>query len=540
MRISRRDLLRTVAAAPALIAGGCCTRSYPRAASLAPTPRSRGFFAVPAATRTAARTYPVIDVHAHFFNGSDVPVRGFVGDCLGHAAGPAQPLFKLLALLAERIADAAPTAVDELHRLDELESLPGMTAATIRDKAEAERSAAAQRTADVVRNSAFEREYLRMTTRGQRAARAGGTHLQAHDVMRAVDAGERPSRAPAAVAAAASQADVADGLLAFLYYMVSYRWVNLDSYRRVFTLGEDAFGFDATLGALVDFDYWLDCAPPSTHDDQVRLHQRLYEMHAPRTRDSNQRPYFYPVVAYNPWTDITQDGAALKRLVDACTRGNFVAAKIYPPIGFRPAGNAASDEGTRKRRPDRQKLDATLKRFFDTCAERRIPVLAHTSRSNGRDSVHDEFGGPDGWSRLLIQYAAAPNTPILDFGHFGGSAWTTTFAALIGGNPKMALYGDLGYWDELMCAPADSEACVGSRARLKAALRVPIGESGETVLDRTMFATDWLMLSQVKRWAEYPERLHDSLRAVLDGTGADEGVARIFGGNALNCFRLDR
>jgi predicted TIM-barrel fold metal-dependent hydrolase len=69
---------------------------------------------------------------------------------------------------------------------------------------------------------------------------------------------------------------------------------------------------------------------------------------------------------------------------------------------------------------------------------------------------------------------------------------------------------------------------------LRDALTQPIGIAG-TVADRTMFGTDWLMLSQVKRWADYPAALHASVLAI-EPAAAD----RIFGANAAACFGLSR
>ena len=60
----------------------------------------------------------VIDVHAHFFNASDVPVRGFISDCLGHNAPLiVRPLITEMAALAEKLSTRAPTAFEELQQL---------------------------------------------------------------------------------------------------------------------------------------------------------------------------------------------------------------------------------------------------------------------------------------------------------------------------------------------------------------------------------------------------------------------------------------
>jgi len=374
---------------------------------------------------------------------------------------------------------------------------------------------------------------------GPEAAAVRTGPLSADEIEAVVDAAEQPS-APGTEAAAPVARDdnaaAADGVLGFLKYMLSPRWVNVKTYMQAFTRGPGAFGIDHVLGALVDFDYWLDCPPQSAHDDQVTLHQRLFELY--RTSSPKGAPYLFPVVAYNPWTDIEQGGAGLKRVVDAFTNRHFVAVKIYPPTGFRPAGNASIPVGElKKRHPDTKLLDATLAKFFETCAAMKIPVLAHAAPSNGRDAFHDDYSGPQHWETLLKSYASSTRVQIVDFGHFGGGRrnWTQEFAALIGRTPAMALYGDLGYWEELMCASGPDD-CASARRQLERAMAVPIQGTSDTVLDRVMFGTDWLMLSQVRRWPDYPRLLHESV-AQIPGMNA-EGLAKVFGGNALTCFAL--
>jgi predicted TIM-barrel fold metal-dependent hydrolase len=543
MQTTRRETLTALLSASLGMAGGCCMRQYPGAAApvlpfgatlpggLAP---ARSAITVPGRT-------PIIDVHAHFFNAADVPVRGFVEECLGHNAPPAaRALLRAAARIAERLAKAAPTAEDEMKQLPELAAL---TLATVQGRVPSARQSTAQDAAAAIRGSEFERRYRAMTRRsGSHAGPARSGPLSRDEILEVVtqaeDAAATGPQASVSIDPRTPDAIVADNVLAFLVYFLSPRWVNLQSYMKVFTTGQDAFGIDMVFGALVDFDYWLDCPPRSSHDAQVRLHQHLAELYS---RDPEGRPnrYFRPVVAYNPWTDIKQGGAGLRRVVDACTKGDFVAVKIYPPTGFRPFGNETIPSGTGKSRPNLKELDTTLCRFFATCADARIPVLAHSAFSNGRDGDHDDFGGPAGWKALLARCASTSKAQVVDFGHFGGShaEWTQEFADLMRDQPRMLLYGDIGYWEELMCASGlDTDPCRSARARLQKAMRTAIPGGNETVLDRVMFATDWLFLSRVDKWAQYPQRVHDALRSI---PGMDAvGLAKVFGGNAKKCFNV--
>ena len=552
MAMSRREALSILSSAPLGATAACCGRSYPQpVGQVLPFGTALPGNLAPAPAQGAAldATGPVIDVHAHFFNASDVPVRGFLEECLGHRAPEsAQVLLRALARIADRLARLAPTAAEEIKELPSLVRT-GPSAAIAPNAAAArlpaERQATAERLADAIRGSEFEREYRAMhrlsgPSAGVTRGRSGP--LSVNEILDVLSRAENPAtpgaQATVSLDVRSPEAIEADGTLAFLTYMLSRRWVNLQSYMTVFTTAEHAFGIDKVLGALVDFDYWLDCPPLSSQDDQVRLHQRLYELYSCDV-NGQPNPYFHPVVAYNPWTDIKQGGAGLKRVVTACTKGNFVAVKIYPPTGFRPFGNATIPADTRKARPNLKDLDTTLRHFFETCADKRIPVLAHTAFSNGRDNDHDDFGGPKGWKALLAEYASASKAQVVDFGHFGGAqheSWTQEFAELMRDQPRMLLYGDLGYWEELMCMGSSEEAaCTSARERLRRAMDTAI-PGAETVLDRVMFATDWLMLSRVDKWAQYPRRVYDTLRGI---PGMDDArLAKVFGGNATKCFNL--
>lgn len=549
MELTRRTVLGLLATAPLSLASGCCRRNYPAPliGSARPLPEAASILRVPAGAARAAMTAGptrVVDVHAHFFNASDVPVRGFVADCLGHRApAPARVLLRALSPIADAIADQAPTVTQELETLRALFGATAGALATnadpgpiVKEAMDKERRKAAQRLSKATRDSEFQRRYREMKRQPGALAPSGpSSALSEDEVLEVVNQARKPTPPGAAAGAfraapesADERSDAADGILGFLFYMLSNRSSNLDAYMDTYARGEGSFGIDNVLGALVDFDYWLDCPPLSAHDDQVELHALISKMSG---------GYLRPVVAYNPWTDINQDGAGLARVLRAVKTQGFVAVKIYPPTGFRPAGNATTETHTSKRRPNLKQLDARLQAFFDTCAAERIPVIAHANRSNGRDDAHDEFSRPDDWRAMLARYASAAQTPVIDVGHFGGAAgepWTEGFAKLMGDSPNISLFGDLGYWDELMCPGEPDQICLSARQRLKSVLGRSVNTAGGvTVADRVMFGTDWLMLSQVKRWANYPSRLFDSIKAI-----APNDVAKIFAGNAERCFGI--
>lgn len=527
VRPTRRDVLRALAAAPLCAASACaCARDYPR--PLIAKSRTRDVVdAILTPTRLNRRAgASVIDTHAHFFNAADVPVRGFIAESIGHNVAPSlQFVVKEAASLAEKFAERAPTAYEELTALQLLSSnVRGRSGRDLQDALRAwferERTSSAERVSSIVSGTRFERRYREIVPAPR--TRSGGQGISPEEVKEAEDETTAPAdpRTRIRIDEAAKQGKA---FLQFLRLMVSYRASNVRTYTDAFSPA-DGTGVDMVLGALVDFDYWLDCPPRSAHEDQIALHEHLAAMHG---------GYLRPVAGYNPWTDIEQNGAGLQRLMDAWDNRGFVGVKIYPPTGFMPARNAGSAASTQKVRPDLQELDKVLRAFFAKCANKGIPVIAHTARSNGRDAAHDDFSSPSAWDALLCVVAHETETPIISLGHFGGdnasNQWTSQFANLMKAYPKLKLFGDIAYWGQLMCE--EPAACSAAQSRLKNALATPISGS-ETVADRVMFGTDWLMLSQVPGWKAYPQRV----RAGLETFANAGDVAKIFGTNARTCF----
>lgn len=352
--------------------------------------------------------------------------------------------------------------------------------------------------------------------------------LDKTSVQRAMALAETPLDEDALkLATMVDQGDYPEGVLAFIGYMLSYRWSNLVTYQNAFTEHDNSVGVERTLGSLVDFDRWLQCPPRSAHEDQVRLHIEL-------SRRSSG--YMLPLVSYNPWTDIAEKGRSLA-LVETAIKAGCVGVKIYPPNGFRPWGNAKAVAGPGQ--PDGRAIDDVLRAFWKKCGELDVPVMAHTSESMGADDEHEKLGGPDGWKLLLAQdFWSKSDGPRVNLGHFGGDSgakvngWTNEFAELMQEPKAQGIYADLGYWDKLQCGIVGVEQCEPAKIRLRSVLEKPVGRT-ETVADRIMYGSDWLMLSKEKYWANYARQLQQVISEI-----APSSVEKIFAQNASRCFRF--
>jgi predicted TIM-barrel fold metal-dependent hydrolase len=475
----------------------------------------------------------IIDVHAHFFNARDVPVKGYLAGPVAHSRGGIIGEFlKEIAGIADWISGVAPSAVDEYNELVKLagdsqspESKPQRQI----DSLSAKRieyinnisvlfyqKALENRKIVELYNNIKNQSHERLSSKSIRPRSLNEFSLSEamernhNPLMDEEDALYREENPP----------PYADGVLAFVGYMLSYRWMNLLAYQHAYSSGDAAFGVHQVFGALVDFDHWLEPLPRTAHEDQIKLHQLISQLSG---------GYMRPLVAYNPWSDVRDNGETLKRTLDALDNRGFVGVKIYPPNGFRPYGNTLPPKlPDTPGMPSGMELDRVLLKLWKECYKRNVPVMAHTGHSMGSDEAHIEAAGPIGW-QALIDARGSEEPPIVNLGHFGGFGkgpdsenWTRDLAKMMQTKKGSRLYGDLGYWDELRCLNA-AKSC-SAKENLEELLK-----DIEVLKERLMYGSDWLMLSQEPRWDRYPFDILAALPKNFDKKA-------VFGGNAKRCF----
>lgn len=98
---SRRQALKALGSTSALGLSGCCglaQRQLPDASFPGLRSEVRPFLMRPEQTKVRLSAMPCLDVHAHFFNAKDVPVRAFLQKSVGHdQSSVAQFLLSLMA-----------------------------------------------------------------------------------------------------------------------------------------------------------------------------------------------------------------------------------------------------------------------------------------------------------------------------------------------------------------------------------------------------------------------------------------------------------
>lgn len=545
---SRRLALKALGSTSALGLAGCCGLAQRELQDVA-TPRAvsdvRPILQRSELTTARDAALPCVDAHSHFFNAKDVPVRAFLQKSIAHGMPSSiQMLLALLAPAIEAVAhEMAPSAAEEWKDLHEKQRrFAPLSPSAIAAQLDGEAAARATEVGKALYRETRRRapEAIALFDSLARDAERSGTRsgigidrFSEETLIRVIRESHEPAE-PRVLdervdVRARTRASSLRSVAEFAGFMLSPRYQNLNAYMRVYGGHTGAIRLTGCYAALVDFNYWLDCPDVSTHmEDQVILHAELSRLSG---------GFMQPLAPYNPWVDMKEKGASLALVRKAIKHHRFVGAKLYPPMGFLPYGNAAARPlASTEHRPDLQELDETLLGFFETCMNEGIPVMAHANHSMGRDAAHDDLAGPDGWKHLRDALAARPGAsgsgPLrVNAGHFAGetgSPWARDFVDLAERcDGTLDLYGDTGYWDGLLQGEAAAKRLV---SLLSAKSPAPC-----RMADKLMFGSDWLMLSQVPGWKGY-------LRAVegaLDGLDDHAAKLAFLSGNARRFFRQE-
>jgi hypothetical protein len=476
---SRRRFLTTAASALPAFAAGCGT-----------APSIDGF--PPACGPSPDPGVATIDVHTHVFNASDLQVSRFLTRV---AASEFSPILReLIAALAPILewagwafAPNGQTELDHLNGLIAKARVRGTVEFALADEIARDREAGRQ---------AFLKGFPEALKRreGERFLRAYNAHRQAVRAVtpRALQEREiftlsmESMRTPEGLAAFVAAEQSLDGKrpLTFAANFFQYRYINalylLENYGCV----NGKVGIFAC--HMVDFDYGLGAlrSPPTTLDMQIEVMSRIHVLSQGR---------IIPFAPFDPWRDYMEHGTALKRVKDAVTTGKSLGIKLYPPMGFAPAGNAQvpRPSGWPSDPSFPAGLDNSMNALFDWCAAEGVPVLAHANRTNAADGSFLDLGGPDRWRQAIDAHKQLR----ICFGHFGGdcllahtmdcSNWAEGFLDAF--SYGKYVYADWSYFEHVL--PGDDRKALVKRAKAL------FDKGGDLARSRIAYGSDWLMLA---------------------------------------------
>jgi predicted TIM-barrel fold metal-dependent hydrolase len=510
--LTRRKLLSLLAAVPFIGVGGC---------------KKPGPIGLPG-------TLPgVVDAHCHLFNATDLTVTRFIHVVLlklyPQPGGPSQAeqwLEGTIRRIVELLAEDVPTATRELRELN-AEGGADRSVPRMRDSDQAKLEALKERASQLHRQVE------------QQKARLGR-------------GGEDPP----------DRCIPPEGAFPATTLGTAWRWVGLfRAYRRQLaaelarTYVEAGYRPRLLCPALVDYSNWLDDRPASKLPNQIRVMGAIAKL-----------PDLPPVHGYAPFDplrralvrerldEVDPGWDPLSGVEEALLQHGFAGIKLYPPMGFKPEGNAASAQhyppAIIEKFGSAEKVGRALDRSLDelwTLAERLdAPIMAHAHASNAAGYRYGERGDPAHWVKVLHSHPALR----VMLGHFGrfrtvslghgtpgedcdpappfDASWEGTVARFLRDNPSARLFADISYLSEVF-ETADADY---ARGRMQSYLEADPGAR------HLVFGSDWVMLGIEKQYRGRPPYVR-RVAAFLQSCGLDaEAVAGVMEGNALRFLGL--
>jgi predicted TIM-barrel fold metal-dependent hydrolase len=355
----------------------------------------------PVATACDPAVCTTVDVHAHVFNGSDLPISGF----LTHQVPFGSQLLPVAVKLHEAVNGSCPNAAEELNESLSLFGLDRPVQPVVSAKVtEAVRA--------ILKKTEGWASWNWLSGRDVR-----GTTERIADMFAFI------TRPRYQIAASCAQI---------------YRTVDL------FT------------PSLIDYDHWSSDEPETPFEQQVAVHERVAKLSI-RGKIGRAKARFHPFTSFDPmrevrtamakgpyqpfgagapidkvdptklpplppqvagdWasdtTTIASGASALDIVRHSIERAGFVGVKVYPTVGYLPLRNDCWD--VQARDGVGVKLDQVLRAFYAYCQAMEVPVMTHSSNSNGYALGYGLLVSPAAWAPVLKEFPKLR----LNLGHFG-------------------------------------------------------------------------------------------------------------------------
>lgn len=280
--------------------------------------------------------------------------------------------------------------------------------------------------------------------------------------------------------------------------------------------------------SLMDMEHWFPGPGPS------KKYEAQVEDTSEHVREADGRLLAF--VAFDPEREVrfrNRPEGALAIVKRAIEEQGYVGVKLYPPLGYRPSGNARDYERRGKCRfpttlAAAARYDEVLEELYTYCENNDVPIAAHCE-DPGAQSWEDcgKYADPAGWEDVLVAHPGLR----LNLMHFGGDldlatrgeqSWAWKTAELMGRFPHV--YADVGAHD----VPVDATLRRDFLANL-----AQLYADYPAARTRLMFGSDWHM---IVRHPDHRSFLDGYVDALARGPGVD--VARFTNGAAIEYLGL--
>ncbi len=517
-----------------------------------------------------------IDIHCHFFNAADLPIRGFLQRVVmsDYSAGEAQTLAGSISLsvwkgLAARLADTilkyeTPTSQEELTCLNAQVGACARSGASASQTRGAMRSlksglaAGGKTIADVlVEHYSATGPEPKSGTRGlQLADHSDDTDAFVDFMLKEMESTGAgvPGASSRGLKGLGSSLNntagaignyLASGRSMFSRYftwgelLTNYREAIIETYYSLYDPQHTRLILTAP--AIVDYNYWLQDYSPSSLKDQVELLSAL---------SLRQPQPMHGFVAFDPLREVRStpnQPSALAIVQEAVTKRGFLGVKLYSPMGFKPTDNAAQDVtfpdyASRHEPGFGAALDKALDALYAWCEANEVPILAHTTDSQSAGPEYAARAEPKFWEKVLTKYPKLR----LNLAHFGNfkqalgasdalkafdKTWEYEIGAYIAGGRFPNVYADISYFWWVLGGSASKDRIIAVKKLFAKYFEA------DPHCERLMFGTDWNMTGREEGAAQYV----DNVEAFFRDMGLNEQqLDNLFHKNALRYLGLDR
>jgi hypothetical protein len=312
-------------------------------------------------------------------------------------------------------------------------------------------------------------------------------------------------------------------IMAFAGRALVRRSTNVMAYYDKYTNGanEKEPAIKHVLNIGCDFDYFLGCkTPESPMADQIAVNEEIW-------RHTNG--YAIPVLGVNPWKFASQQG--YKDLIaKTLSRGIYKGVKLYPSIGYSVTGKVRKGlKACNGVTATETNIHHGMETLFDICKCYDAFITSHTTHSKGATRASIDLAGPSYWKEVMSNH----KTLRVNFGHMGDPGnsnkpeWRQGFLKLM--SKYENVYADFGYHSQY--------ANYNSLTRdLKSFKK----EFGRDIFKKMAYGSDWYMISKDKGANAYLCDLSRHFdQAVQDGIISGEELEAIFYGNAESFLGLN-
>lgn len=473
---------------------------------------------------------PLVDVHCHLFNVTDLPAARFISIVkFEHYSSEDRPdppggiVDGLIHRIVARLSRGVPTAREEADRLDR-------------------------------RAAAVPAEPPRLTPGDVVAVAELSAQVEQEQRRNKIEAGFVAQ--PRSGVCETSGAGVATNLRTVLNWVASLRMSRGGLTDRLARLHRES-GYESRLlcPALVDYSCWLNARLTSPLGDQVRA------MKSVSLRPGG--PIVHAYVPFDPLRDAMHrrgfdgpdgDFDPLAFVEQSLTRDGCIGVKLYPPMGFRPSGNGASGQRYPRYISDRfggadalgRELDISLDRLWRLCERLDAPVMAHAANSVEAGPNYGERADPAYW---MPAFDAAGRRRVM-LGHFGRfrtmsagqwpstepcpaeipfeRSWEGIFARHVRDHPDALVFADISYFSEVFYP--------GERRRVASKLREYLNYDPQA--RHLIFGSDWIMTGLEKQYVRQGGYTRRVATFLTECGFNDDMLHRVIYGNALRYLGL--